>query len=106
MQQVKVNVGKMIDEIANLDAERQKREERLKEIREKQAKTFREIGELLMKSLNVEHLLRLNDTKSYSQIMEQDGQRYRVSVSIPPPLSSGEEEGKPRKRRGRKPRGQ
>lgn len=107
MQQVKVNVGRMIDEIADLDAERLKREVRLKEIKDQQAKTFHEIGVVLMKSLNIEHLLRLNDTKSYSHVMEQDGRRYRLSVSVPPPLSANDEDGKEKKkRRGRKPRGQ
>lgn len=94
-----MNVDKMIGEIADLDAERLKREERLKEIREKQAKTFTELGETVTKLLNLNHLLRLNDTKSYSQIIEQDGARFRLSISIPPPLTSTKEPKKRRKSR-------
>jgi hypothetical protein len=104
-----INVASMIEEMSELDQKRAEREEKLKEIRAKMDKTFAEFGKLLTKSLVLEHLLKLNNTKSYSQIVHQGDLRFRLSVAEPPPLSSKtSDESEPNKktrRRGRKIRG-
>jgi hypothetical protein len=111
MINVELAASKVMEELLELDAQRKARQEKLKEILDKQAKSFKVVGKLLLDSLNIEHLLKLNGSNSYSQTVVQDGKRYRLAISIPPANGKAEatavpEEQPKKRRRGRPRRGE
>ncbi len=91
-------VDNILNDLEELERKRDSLSSGLKEVLKKHQTSYREIGEMMMESIRADFLLKMNHTNSYSQIFEQNGEKFRLALSRAP-QTAGTGKGRGRRKR-------